>query len=246
MAAQPVQKLPESEEWMYELKLHGCRALLIKNGQQIQLRSRNDKDLKPMYPGIAAATLAVAADSAVIDGEGVVLDENGAPSFQALRHRGAQPKHMVVFYAFEVLHTVWPGPHWRAAARKTAELPKAAARAGAAYPAQGASLMPSAGTVSGTGRTTEQGCCRNYVGRRVDGAGCPPRRDLHQGFLAIVIGSDKPVLPVRDCLRRQLDPMLLPSGFLDTVYPNITYTTALHLTCDRIRWRTRCLTAQNL
>jgi len=81
----------------------GYRAL-IKNGLQVQLRSRKDKDLSRMYPVITTSGLKVNAEQAVIDGEIVVLDERGRPSFQALQHRGERPHHQVVFYAFDVLH----------------------------------------------------------------------------------------------------------------------------------------------
>lgn len=104
MAAHPVKALPEGNEWIRELKLDGYRALLIKDRLQVQLRSRNDKDLTQMYPVIATAGLKVDATQAVIDGEIVVLDEHGRPSFQALQHRGEHPGHTVVFYAFDVLH----------------------------------------------------------------------------------------------------------------------------------------------
>jgi bifunctional non-homologous end joining protein LigD len=53
---------------------------------------------------IATAGLKIDASQAVIDGEIVVLDQNGRPSFQALQHRSQHPKHLVVFYAFDVLH----------------------------------------------------------------------------------------------------------------------------------------------
>ena len=45
MAAQLVDKLPDGPEWFYELKVDGYRALLIKNGPRVEIRSRNDKDL---------------------------------------------------------------------------------------------------------------------------------------------------------------------------------------------------------
>ena len=44
------------------------------------------------------------AESAVVDGELVAVDANGRPSFQALQHRAAHPRHVVVFYAFDLLH----------------------------------------------------------------------------------------------------------------------------------------------
>ncbi len=104
MAAQPVKALPEGEEWLYEPKLDGYRALLIKDGKQIRIVSRNEKDLTPMYPGIATAGLRLNAEQAVLDGEIVALAEDGRPSFQALQHRSSHPQHRIVFYAFDALH----------------------------------------------------------------------------------------------------------------------------------------------
>jgi bifunctional non-homologous end joining protein LigD len=103
MAAQAVKALPEGAEWLYEPKLDGYRALLLKDGARIRILSRNEKDLTPMYPGIAAAGLRLNADQAVVDGEIVALAEDGRPSFQALQHRGSHPKHRIVFYVFDLL-----------------------------------------------------------------------------------------------------------------------------------------------
>ena len=104
MAALSVGALPEGPEWSYELKLDGYRALIIKDGTSIRVRSRNDKDLMPMYPAVAAAGRRLQAEQAVIDGEIVAIDEQGRPSFQALQHRGTHPDHTIVFYAFDLLH----------------------------------------------------------------------------------------------------------------------------------------------
>ena len=104
MAARLVSALPEGDQWMYEVKFDGYRALLMKDGKQIRIRSRNDKDLTRTYPSIAAAGTKLRADRAVVDGEIVALDRSGRPSFQALQHRGAHPGHTIVFYAFDLLH----------------------------------------------------------------------------------------------------------------------------------------------
>jgi bifunctional non-homologous end joining protein LigD len=104
MAAQVVQRLPEGDEWMYEVKFDGYRALLVKDGERVQIRSRNNKDLTATYARIHAAGLGLRADSAVVDGEIVAVDASGHPSFQALQHRGAHPGHSVLFYAFDLLH----------------------------------------------------------------------------------------------------------------------------------------------
>jgi bifunctional non-homologous end joining protein LigD len=104
MAAQTVKELPAGDEWLYEPKLDGYRALVLKDGQRLQVLSRNRKDLTQMYPRIAAAGQRLHARQALIDGEIVALAEDGRPSFQALQHRSSHPKHRIVFYAFDVLH----------------------------------------------------------------------------------------------------------------------------------------------
>ena len=45
MAAQVVKRLPEGDDWVYELKFDGYRALIIKDEQRVELRSRKNKDL---------------------------------------------------------------------------------------------------------------------------------------------------------------------------------------------------------
>ena len=57
MAAQVVKRLPEGDDWTYELKFDGYRALIIKDKQRVELRSRKNKNLTGMYRGIAAAGL---------------------------------------------------------------------------------------------------------------------------------------------------------------------------------------------
>ena len=79
MAAQVVKRLPEGDDWIYELKFDGYRALIIKDEQRVELRSRKNKDLTGMYRGIAAAGLRLKADQAVVDGEIVALDAQGSP-----------------------------------------------------------------------------------------------------------------------------------------------------------------------
>ena len=104
MAARLVDRLPEGPEWLYEVKFDGYRALLIKNGDRVEIRSRNDKNLTTTYPGIAAAARRLDARQATVDGEVVAVDANGRPSFQALQHRSGHAGYTIVFYAFDLLH----------------------------------------------------------------------------------------------------------------------------------------------
>jgi DNA ligase D-like protein (predicted ligase) len=95
------EKLPDGPQWLYELKLDGYRALAIKTGGKVLLRSRNDNDFNARYPGIAKA-LAAMPDNTVIDGEVVALDGDGRPSFNLLQNYGSAgaPLH---FFIFDVL-----------------------------------------------------------------------------------------------------------------------------------------------
>ena len=104
MAARLVAALPEGPEWLYEAKLDGYRALIIKDGARVQVRSRNDKDMTRAYPSVTAGARKLGAEQAIVDGEVVAVDAQGRPSFQALQYRGVHPQHAIAFYAFDLLH----------------------------------------------------------------------------------------------------------------------------------------------
>jgi DNA ligase D-like protein (predicted ligase) len=103
MTATLVQSLPEGDDWLYEVKLDGYRALVIKDDDRVRVISRNEKDLTANYPGIVAAAAKMSASSAILDGEVVALDPSGRPSFQALQHRAAHSSHSIAYYAFDLL-----------------------------------------------------------------------------------------------------------------------------------------------
>ena len=79
------EKLPQGADWLYEIKLDGYRALAVKSGGKVQLRSRNDYDFTERYSSIAAA-LRTVPDETVLDGELTALDEEGRPSFHLLQN----------------------------------------------------------------------------------------------------------------------------------------------------------------
>jgi bifunctional non-homologous end joining protein LigD len=103
MIAKAVDKLPEGDEWVYEIKRDGYRVQAIKHQENVQLLSRKAKDLTSDFPGVRQAMTTIKAETAVIDGEVVSLDHAGRPSFQNLQHRAKQ-KGPIVYYAFDLLN----------------------------------------------------------------------------------------------------------------------------------------------
>jgi ATP-dependent DNA ligase len=92
MQAKLVDHLPVGEQWRYELKLDGYRAIAIKMASSVQLISRNEKDLSDDYPELVQTLSLIPIGEGVLDGEVVVLDDSGKPSFQALQHLGHETR----------------------------------------------------------------------------------------------------------------------------------------------------------
>lgn len=104
--AEPMQalltsRLPKGGSWLYELKFDGYRAIAVKRGEKVELRSRNDRVLN--YPQVKEALERLPVDSAVLDGEIVALDSAGKQSFQALQGRSL-PAHRIQYYLFDLLN----------------------------------------------------------------------------------------------------------------------------------------------
>jgi len=101
MLARPVNSLPSGPNWVYELKLDGYRALVLKSRGEVTLFSRRGNNLNVPFPSIARA-FGFLPDDTMMDGELVVLDDRGKPSFSALQHSRFTPE-MLHFYAFDVI-----------------------------------------------------------------------------------------------------------------------------------------------
>jgi DNA ligase D-like protein (predicted ligase) len=95
------EALPSGDQWLYELKLDGFRAIAFKRDGTAHLRSRNNHDFSTRYPGVLKA-LAKLPNDTVIDGEILALDEDGRPSFNALQNFGSGAA-AVVYYVFDVM-----------------------------------------------------------------------------------------------------------------------------------------------
>lgn len=76
------------EGWIFELKYDGYRLLAERSGREPFLRSRAGHDLTATFPEIARAVRGLPYEDLVIDGEVVVNDAEGLPSFSRLQKRG--------------------------------------------------------------------------------------------------------------------------------------------------------------
>ncbi|CAN5162558.1 DNA ligase D [soil metagenome] len=74
--------------WVFELKLDGYRLLASNSAGEALLLSRNGNDYTAVFPEIARAVAALPFESCILDGEVVVLDAEGKPSFARLQQRG--------------------------------------------------------------------------------------------------------------------------------------------------------------
>jgi bifunctional non-homologous end joining protein LigD len=106
MKALLVDQLPRGEDWTYELKFDGYRALAIKRAGRWQLLSRNAKNLTARFPQIADALPKLPCREAMLDAEIVAVDEQGKSSFQLLQAypsaTGRKPP--LLAYVFDLLN----------------------------------------------------------------------------------------------------------------------------------------------
>jgi bifunctional non-homologous end joining protein LigD len=98
MKAALVKTLPKGDHWIYELKFDGIRALALKRGKNIELISRNAKDLTEKFPEVAEALRGLPCKEAIIDGEIAALDDEGRSSFQLLQARELSGERPPIFY----------------------------------------------------------------------------------------------------------------------------------------------------
>jgi ATP-dependent DNA ligase len=79
-----VDRPPAGPGWLHEIKHDGFRILARKQGDRVQLWSRRGAVFTYRFPAIAEAVRGLACDSALIDGEAVVLGIDGRSDFASM------------------------------------------------------------------------------------------------------------------------------------------------------------------
>ena len=87
MLAEPRKAAFTREGWVFELKYDGYRIIAGVSKGRATLLTRNGNDITASFPEIAASLEALPFAELVVDGEVVVHDDRGVPSFQRLQQR---------------------------------------------------------------------------------------------------------------------------------------------------------------
>ncbi|MER8644668.1 ATP-dependent DNA ligase [Mesorhizobium sp. M1252] len=99
-----VEKPPEGGDWTHEVKFDGYRSQLIIDEDGTRIYTRRGLDWTTKYRDIVAASAELGAQSAIVDGEIVVLNDAGLSDFGELRKAITRRQHDLYFVAFDLLH----------------------------------------------------------------------------------------------------------------------------------------------
>lgn len=108
------EKPPRGEDWLFEVKWDGVRAVAFVDREEIRLQSRSGIRCERQYPELALVPHQIAAQQAVLDGEIAVLDDKGVSRFHLIQPRIANSDpntiaHLVrstpvVYFVFDILY----------------------------------------------------------------------------------------------------------------------------------------------
>jgi bifunctional non-homologous end joining protein LigD len=114
MLAQSADAMPEGNNYLYEVKWDGIRALIALDEGTIRIHSRNRQDMTDRFPELLIPDRAFRAASALFDAEIVCLDNTGRPVFTNVVRRMQQTervaidrlsrKYPAVCYVFDCLY----------------------------------------------------------------------------------------------------------------------------------------------
>jgi bifunctional non-homologous end joining protein LigD len=99
-------------QWLFEIKWDGVRTLTFLRRGAVQLVARSGRDVTREYPEFQTVNKNIYADTAVVDGEIVALDQDGQSDFQRMQNRigvvNPSPKLVesipLTYYAFDLLY----------------------------------------------------------------------------------------------------------------------------------------------
>ena len=90
---------PSGPLWVHEIKHDGYRLMVRRDNQRIRCFTRNGDDWADRFLSIVDAAQSIKATSFLIDGEVVIVGDDGTPDFRALRSRSRE----AMLVAFDLL-----------------------------------------------------------------------------------------------------------------------------------------------
>src|SRR5437660_4295252 len=88
MLAKLSRELPKGDGWLYEPKWDGFRCIVFRDGDNVELGSRNERPLTRYFPELLDPLRAALPDRCIVDGEIVIPDGGGRGlDFDALLQR---------------------------------------------------------------------------------------------------------------------------------------------------------------
>jgi len=100
---------PVGPDWTYEVKWDGYRIAVHLNNGNVRILTRGGHDWTHRFPGIEEAAKRMGVGTAILDGEAVVLDDDGRPDFGRLQNSlggrgGKLPAGNAIMFAFDLLY----------------------------------------------------------------------------------------------------------------------------------------------
>ncbi|MER9257916.1 ATP-dependent DNA ligase, partial [Mesorhizobium sp. M0619] len=99
-----VENPPEGEGWTHEVKFDGYRSQMIIDEDGTRIYTRNGHDWTAKYRDLVGEAKSLGAESAIVDGEIIVLNEAGLSDFGDLRKAITRRQQDLYFVAFDLLH----------------------------------------------------------------------------------------------------------------------------------------------
>lgn len=95
--------VPEGQEWLYEIKFDGYRALCRIEGGQARFFTREGNDWTKRFGVLATAAARLPVSAVFLDGEIVVLESDGSSNFQSLQEAlGRSETDRLIYYVFDL------------------------------------------------------------------------------------------------------------------------------------------------
>jgi bifunctional non-homologous end joining protein LigD len=99
-----VEKPPEGAGWLHEVKFDGYRSQIVIDDAEVRIFTRRGLDWTAKYRDLVEAPKGLTVQSAIIEGEIVVLNDAGVSDFGELRKAITRRQHDLYFVAFDLLH----------------------------------------------------------------------------------------------------------------------------------------------